>query len=210
MRTLNRQRANLVFSNLLNQLSQQNLPKPRSDWQTEPLDPDLKYPSPKEISAQESVFERDGVLRWNGEVLGYCRLGVSLQTILNCFSRRDQTTGSHTESETIDFLKLLDVFSDAGYIVWYDVPSKTFLVVMEEGANTLTQLSAWMFALQFAKFEKIKDNQSLIEALGQTRNWISQFELNIFRHLGEMGWDLDVGALEVQSGTRIKVKNSER
>src|ERR1700709_2496622 len=54
MRTLNRQRANLVFSALL------------EDHYTVGKEHVKPFPTPEQISIQERVFERDGVLRWKG------------------------------------------------------------------------------------------------------------------------------------------------
>src|ERR1700709_848660 len=67
MRTLNRQRANLVFSTFLE--DSKSIHKEQS----------LKaLPTPEEISLRERIFERDGVLRWKGsEIIGYCEIGVS-------------------------------------------------------------------------------------------------------------------------------------
>ena len=58
MRTLNRQRANLVFSNYLDQLIE-------FDGQTKGSG-NITFPSPEEISIQEKIFARDGVICWKG------------------------------------------------------------------------------------------------------------------------------------------------
>src|ERR1700753_1137715 len=63
MQTLNRQRANLVFSSLLEQIASDKT----TNRGAKTL-PRLVYPTPEEVRLQERVFERDGVLRWKGEV----------------------------------------------------------------------------------------------------------------------------------------------
>jgi Vitamin B6 photo-protection and homoeostasis len=203
MQTLNRQRANLVFSSLLKQLANDKM----TDRGTNGL-LRLAYPTPEEVRLQERVFERDGVLRWNGEVLGYCKLGVDLRSILNCFGTPDRKTGSQSGSQMLQFSELLRVFKGCGYIVWYDEPRKTFLVVLEEVASPVTLLKAWMFALYFAKFGTIKEGGSLIEALEDTRSYISQIEEDLIRKVGQT-WDLEVSAMETQSGTRIRMTNQQ-
>jgi hypothetical protein len=206
MQTLNRQRANLVFSSLLEQLAfnQIELGTSKSRPLRDPMD--LTCPNPEEVRLQERVFERDGVLRWRGEVLGYCKLGVNLKTVLDCFTWPDKTTGSHSGSRMREFSKLLEVFKGSRYIVWYDEPRKTFLVVLEDGAGPINMLLAWMFALQFAKYGNSKQAKSLIEALGVTRSYLSRIEDGLIQRVRE-NWDLEVSAMETQSGTRIRMKN---
>lgn len=63
MHSLNRQRANLVFSHLL-----------AHD----------KVLTPRQAAALERTFERDGVLRWlGGEVLGRASIGVGMEELLS-------------------------------------------------------------------------------------------------------------------------------
>src|ERR1700691_4655007 len=94
MRTINRQRANLVFSDIFDQLSDHNIEFTKlllnKSFKREPL-PQVDYPSPGKVYLKERVFERDGVLRWKGEILGWCQF-VDLQTILKCFSQPDPST----------------------------------------------------------------------------------------------------------------------
>jgi Vitamin B6 photo-protection and homoeostasis len=209
MQTLNRQRANIVFSYLLEQLDNDetnysnDINLSRGDL------PQFVCPTPEEVRHQERVFERDGVLRWNGEILGYCKLGVDLKTVLGCFGRPDNVTGSHSGSQLLDFSKLLTVFKNCGYIVWYDQPKKTFLVVLEEGASSVTMLKAWMFALQFAKYGQIEQSRSVIEALENTRSYLARVEDDMIQCIGRK-WDLEVSAMETQSGTRIKMKKDKQ
>jgi len=210
MQTLNRQRANLVFASILEQLTNDETKEKVVRKTRIRALPQLKYPTPEEVRLQERIFERDGVLRWKGEVLGYCKLGVDLKSVLDCFSPPDPTTGSHSGSQVAEFSRLLGVFKDCGYIVWYDEPRKTFLVVLEEGASTVTQLSAWMFALHFAKFGKHKQKGSLIEALNDTRSYLMEIiEAGLFQGVID-NWDLEISAMETQSGTRIRMKPGKR
>jgi hypothetical protein len=105
MRTLNRQRANIVFSSYLQSLHDEvQFPKgPKLSLQkgqrVEHVGIEYKLPSPKEVSLNERIFELDGVLRWHGSaVMGYCALGVPLIDILNTLplSARHPTTGSYS------------------------------------------------------------------------------------------------------------------
>jgi hypothetical protein len=210
MQTLNRQRANLVFSSLLEQLRMSKASYIDDRTLSKEDLPQFVCPTPEEVRLQERVFERDGVLRWKGEILGYCRLGVDLRTVLNCFSQSNSVTGSHSGSQLLKFSRFLKIFNrNCGYIVWYDQPKKTFLVVLEEGASPVTMLKAWIFALQFAKYGRVREGVSLMETLLYWRVYLHQFEDEIIQSVGKK-WDLQISAMETQPGTRIRMKNDKR
>lgn len=201
MRTLNRQRANLVFSNYLDQLIEFD-GKSKSNGK-------LTFPTPEEISVQERIFERDGVLRWKGgKVLGYCEIGVDFRRILTLLGPADKTTGSHTTLSS-DPAKLLDIFSDEEYIMWPNATQKTVLIVLKESSNTKTQLHGWMHALLFAKqLVRIENEEEpLMDALARTLRDVNVFTnaFDVYGQLQKAGWDIETGAMETKSGTRIKI-----
>jgi hypothetical protein len=149
MRTLNRQRANIVFSSYLQSLHDgESYAVRRKFWpktgQRAERD-DMKYelPSPKEVSLKERIFELDGVMRWHGTaVMGHCALGVPLRDILNnlLLSARHSTTGSYSSigsgSKDKDSAKkadrdkrieaLLEAFEDENYILSYFVDKSRY------------------------------------------------------------------------------------
>jgi len=193
MRTLNRQRANLVFSAY--------------------FDDEIKekkgIPTPEEISIKENVFERDGVLRWNGgKVLGYCEIGVPLQRVLDAFNKANPTAESSKATKTSDFSKLLDVFEYDDYIIYYDDPRKTFLIVLKVSATTITQLYAWMTALWFARWldeeGPVKVARDFKAASLKIANMMHITPEVLEKRLRDAGWDVEIGALETKSGTRLK------
>lgn len=203
MRTLNRQRANLVFSNYLDQLIE-------FDGQTNNKG-NLTFPTPEEISVQERIFERDGVLRWKGGgVLGYCQIGVDFRRILDLLGSSDKTTGSYKVPQSSVVAKLLHIFSDEDYILWPNADQETFLIVLKKSSNTKTQLHAWMHALLFAKqFIRILEEgeESLIDALAQTLRDVNVFTsaFDVYGELEKAGWDIETGAIETKSGMRINI-----
>lgn len=202
MRTLNRQRANLVFSDCLEQLIEFGGQTKRKGK--------IEIPTPEEISLQERIFERGGILRWKGsQTLGYCQIGVDLRKILDLFGPSDMTSRSYTAPQSSDVAKLLDIFRDEGYIMWYDAPRKIFLIVLKNSSNTKAQLHAWMHALFFAKQAgRATENESPVDTLARTLWDINLFTntFNVFEELQKAGWDIDTGALETRSGTRIKIQ----
>lgn len=200
MRTLNRQRANLVFSNYLDQLIE-------FDGQAK-SNGNITFPTPEEISIQEKIFERDGVLRWKGgQVLGYCEIGVELRRILNVLKPANKTTGSHSTASP-DVERLLDIFSGESYLMWPDVSRKTFLIVLKDSSNTRTQLQAWMHALLFVKqLGRIaEEEEPLMDALARTLRDVNVFTnaFDVYGELQKVGWDVETGTVETRSGTRIK------
>jgi hypothetical protein len=206
MRTLNRQRANLVFSVLFQKFF-------RLDGSKTP-DTHMEFPVPEEISSYERVFERDGVLRWQRDrIVGYCQIGIPLREILKLVGQCNQETGSYTAPQTQHVSKLLDVFKDEGYILWYDEPRNNFLICLKFPSNTETQLHAWMHALFMAvQVQAGLNGESILDVLDSTRmnfrHWIEAYK--IFENLRRVGWDLDTAALETKSGTRIRAKDSEK
>ncbi|CZR59611.1 related to DUF647 domain protein [Phialocephala subalpina] len=196
MRTLNRQRANLALSAVLDRVEEAG----HSHLKRKSALEKINGPTPDGVRLQERVFERDGVLRWGGKVLGYCRIGVSLQTLLKSFGGRNRVTGSY--GQTQDFGRLLEIFGRVNYIIWYDEPSKTFLIVLEDGVEPTSELHAWMFALYYAKYGRKKD-ETVLAALQRTLNEVRVSSFDILQHLKKFGWDLETSALETHSGTRI-------
>lgn len=203
MRTLNRQRANLLFSRCFD-----GLPDPHLLMEDSPL-PELSVLSPDEISLQERIFERDGVLRWNGgEVLGFCRLGVDLRAVLTVLGRPDKKTGSYRESASTGITKVMELYQEEQYLLWYDVSSKTFLIVLKDRSDTVTHLKAWMHALYSAKQRRIPlDQEALIQFLRGTLRDVTDFikHTELFQKLERAGWDVNNGAMETRSGTRVQL-----
>jgi hypothetical protein len=201
MRTLNRQRANIVFSNLFDQI-----PKLDDEAESNQLSK-MTIMTPEEVSVRERIFERDGVLRWQGgKVLGYCRLGVQLREVLDLMARSNRTTGSYTGAQSFEFAKLLEIFKNEGHIMWYNPPRKTFLVVLKEPTCAKHQLVAWIHALYFATQEKQlhDDGQLLIDALDHTKRQVTSLVgSGLWDALRKAGWDIETEALETRSGTRI-------
>lgn len=202
MRTLNRQRANLAFRTLF-----QKFPPSKGN---EALGLE-EFPTPDDISLQERVFERDGVLRWQGDIiLGYCRIGVPLRNILNVFDTSDNTTRGYSGTSSQNVAKLMDIFQDEGYIMWYDSPRKRFLICLKFPSDTEIQLRAWMHALFMAvHIESGMEDSPVIDIIATTRrDCRSWMETNkILEGLRRVGWDLDTAALETKSGTRIRTKD---
>lgn len=199
MRCLNRQRANIVFSSLLQH---------------------GKLLGPRQVSRRERVFERDGVLRWSDNVVvGYCRIGVSLQTLLSCMGLRNGRTGS-LDLHGVTMSEVLDVFVDEAYLLWPASSADHVLVVLKEGCTPMDQLKAWAHALSVAKRlpstwgKPVADRPSLArDRLAEVRRTLVDTRTMFERYAAAMrdaGWDLDVAALETRAGTRVKMDKLQK
>jgi Vitamin B6 photo-protection and homoeostasis len=189
MRSLNRQRANIVFSRLL------------------AIDKVLR---PKQVSALEWIFERDGVLRWNdGVKIGHCKIGVGLDAFVRLLGDCNARSRSTTMRE-VSLIEILTVFAEEEYLMWPDFLSRTEWIVLKQGCNARSQLKAWCHGLLLAKeisgLEHVPNGRELLgmvkKSLDQTTNSFGGYA----QRLEAAGWDLDVAALETQSGARAVVK----
>lgn len=199
MRCLNRQRANIVFSALL----QHGL-----------------VLSPQEVSRTERIFERDGVLRWtDGSMLGVCRLGVSLDTLLHPLGRRHKRTGS-LDLEHIKLADLMAVFAEEAYLLWFVTSKREALIVLKDGCTPIDQLKAWTHALLLAHHvqhrslghkSEIDDAESVDPQLTAMRSTLEDVRRIFAVHavaLEEKGWDISIAAMETRAGSRALIQSS--
>lgn len=192
MRCLNRQRANIVFSNILGH---------------------DKVLSPSDVSERERVFEWDGVLRWaDDQIVGYCRIGVSLNALLSRFGRRHTLTGS-VDLRAMEMSDLLDIFADEAYILSPASSYHEALIVLKEGCTPIDQLKGWVHALLLARqvqgqmsgVKQADDDASRLAELRRTLATTRELFTEHSKALKDKGWDLDVAALETRAGTRAEI-----
>lgn len=235
IRTLNRQRANLIFSSYFRCLKDEG-PYPGLSKQWHRLRRSKEkcgLPSPKEVSLKEQIFELDGVMRWHGKsVMGHCILGVPLNDILDSLplSTRHPLTGSYSSirsggknniatkehNSDISVEVLLEVFEEEDYILWCSLnQSQTqkhqrphFLIVLKETSDAVTQAKSWFHAFLCArKLHTAPElsQQKAIEILKASLEEVRDFWPEVLESLKKAGWDVETGALETRSGVRVKV-----
>ncbi|KAL6707208.1 hypothetical protein ACN47E_004755 [Coniothyrium glycines] len=197
MRCLNRQRANIVFSNMM-----QN----------------GRVLRPAEVAKRERIFDRDGILRWSDDkIIGRCKIGVSLHTLLSHVGSQRKDTGS-LDSRAVSMPALLAVFADEGYIMWPGYsPDDECLIVLKDGCTTIDQLKAWTHALSVMKVAQERSSEDKQEGndVSQVTARLTEIERtleetrNLFENYSEtlkdQGWDLDVVALGTRPGTTVHV-----
>ncbi|KAI9852882.1 MAG: hypothetical protein M1838_004441 [Thelocarpon superellum] len=203
MHTLNRQRANIVLSHLVE---------------------DDVVLRPKDVSKSERIFEWDGVLRWKASaVLGSARIGVQLREVIASTAGYDSRPGSiHPRpGARVDMDELARVYHQEQYLLWCDQTRNRVLIVLKEGATPVSQLKAWMQALLTVRYftqraraalgrePKVPDDDNDAGAAAivgilrdQLRAVDKDFDGFVAR-LREAGWDVDAAALETRSGWRV-------
>ncbi|EGD93830.1 hypothetical protein TESG_01362 [Trichophyton tonsurans CBS 112818] len=213
MTTLNRQRANIVFSHLFE---------------------DNLILTPAETSKEERIFERDGVLRWKAEssgILGTCQIGTSLEQLLLLLPEqadRGALETSRTTSTTMDastnLTALLELFREEEYILYFGPLSRRGAIVLKAGATAQAQLKAWSHALLVSRHlarkngtatscihEKqggqgeLSPSVSVLSILRDTLQEHTRTFKDRVKRLEHAGWQTDVASLETKPGRRVHV-----
>ena len=192
MRTLNRQRANIVLSHLIDSGHILN---------------------PMQVARRERIFERDSIFRWRQRnALGYGIIGASLETTLKSMARKRYGSGSFTDMQ-VDVGNWQAVYEKAAYLLWFDDKAHTAFIVLKRGAKPRDQLQAWTLGLLMARqaSESTWVSQDLAETVSRLREGCQQVEQLFVAHksaLEKAGWDLETSALETRSGTRVEMLSS--
>lgn len=234
MTSLNRQRANIVFSTLLNtdpDVTQLLHPESTKQQQHSHQPPSWKTLTPAHVSKQEKIFEKDGILRWSSstmtpsQTLGYCRIGISLQQFLSLSAL--STTSSKSLRTPIPMPQLTTLFSKEDYILYLTNSSSSSSrkknptwhanILLKNTTTSQSQLKAWAHALLAARVLSTSSaadstntsNQieSTMDVLHRTLEFLnegSRFD-RYTTVLTDNGWDLSIAALETRSGRRVVV-----
>lgn len=206
MRSINRQRANILLSTIIDSSGEKIL-------------------TPQQVSQRERIFERDGLLRWHtGESLGvYCRIGGTLGEMVGCLRRAATKGAAAATSATVNLdlsILFLDIFAKENYILYFDKDSSIIFIVLKTGADTIDQLKAWTQALLLARTfynndsnkVTMNDGHDLSEELEELKDTLQQSLLLLQKHdtldkLRRAGYDLNAAALETSSRSRIHVRD---
>ena len=211
LRTLNRQRAGLVFGALF---------------------AGKRTISPDDVYAEERIFERDGVVRdVKGSIIGWARIGVSLEVMVQQMQQQRQTNttvqpgktqrGSSFQQPSQDFednpmASIIDLFSQSNYILFPDRSRQTILISLAENASPTQQLQSWahtILVLQRFSMLSTTDRQSVPdnrvwEIIQSTKHVLDARWDDDVATLRAAGWDLDIASLETRSGSRYRMMNS--
>ncbi len=193
MRTINRQRANLIYRQLI------------SDH----------VPTPKEISQVEHIFARNGDLCSNhAGSQGHCQIGVPFKEMLGDISDQyhRHTASASVKTETLE--TILEIYSKRSYVLWcrHSGNSPSFAIVVKSGATCSDLLTAWWQALLLAghtkwRAEHRSTKDQPVEILRETAISASNLLERYEKQLVEAGWDLNTNALETGSSSRLATRD---
>ena len=192
MRTLNRQRATLVYHHLKQG----------------------HVPTPEEISAQERIFEKSGVLRSSDDrVLGYCWLAGPMSRLLGTIASHSASQRSSVVADGV-LREVIDTYEKRGYILWMQANSNSadVMVVVKQGAANTEVLISWWQALEMAVMggqlnEKSSKGDADFQLLVSSAQLASDLFARYRQELEQKGFDLNTNALETGSASRISVDN---
>ena len=187
MRTLNRQRANIVFSNFLKT---------------------GKTLTPKQVSRQEHIFEWDGVLRSDAKILGSCRIGVPLQVLLASMGKQNSKTDSINEL-CISLTSLTHIFEDEDFLMWYNHTKRESSIVLKADCSVESQLRGWLTALsahrKWQGDSRMLSADIILAGLEAIKLETHDKFARLSEELQQSGWDTTTAALETRSSYRIKL-----
>ncbi|PSK34411.1 hypothetical protein B9Z65_8737 [Elsinoe australis] len=210
MRTLNRQRAGLVFA----------------EWVE-----GGQVLGPEQVRVRERVFERDGVVRdVKGNVLGYCHVGVSFEEYLARVgrSRRQGQYAFNVQQQVLDDIDGIGRGSEGSqrrYLLHLDANGRQCSITLEKNCTVRDQLQAWFTAYRALQLLHLNEHGHLGNAESMTdrskvhygsaemsntsatlRN-AQEYAEGMFprleSRLEEAGWDLKTSALETRRGSRF-------
>lgn len=224
MTSLNRQRANIAFSTLLESDGALVSLVPSTSAQGEREGKEWEILTPAQVAQRESIFERDGILKWYPslptssapvpvpEVLGYGYIGISIHQFL--------TTANNAQS-TLPTLSRL--FTEETYLLHISphhnghTTTKNNIwqatILLKQSSTPRSQLKAWMHALLVLRvlssysYSSSPDDGKVLQVLEQSLDFLNQ-EGRFDKYMGaleEHGWELDIAALETRSGRRVSV-----
>ncbi|KAK5138337.1 hypothetical protein LTR08_003398 [Meristemomyces frigidus] len=195
MRTLNRQRATLVYHELRRG----------------------KVPKPQDISKQERIFEWDGVLRDpNNQVNGSCLVGASMKSFLSSLESQQRSATGAMTVDSAGLITLLKQSDDRMYLLSFDsnLHPVRFDIVIKTGATPVDVLTAWWHALALS--ERIsalsswshtpEKQQDRIRMMEETAADAKELMQKYGEDMKKAGWDLGTGALETTSSIRVGVR----
>ena len=178
MTSLNRQRANIIFSALFDSDPDVKVNPESTQHQTgqlQDIDMDnnkakkksqsIKFSTltPAQVANQESIFARDGLLTWNSTRLGTCRIGAPLHILLEgeWGKRGISFTGSGNTDTPLK--EVLWLFRDEPYLLFFHFRNNSSslvsstkkqtnaTIILKRGCSVRAQIKSWAHALLAAR-----------------------------------------------------------
>lgn len=228
MTTLNRQRANILFSTLLGSdpallfLTLGGEMGPPLQSQTDIHEEKKKWRvlTPAQVASKELIFERDGVIKWYSShssasnqiiTLGHANIGISVQRFFSTVEPNllPNLTSIFTNEAYILYLTSITTIGTTTKVKW------TANTLLKQSSTPHSQLKAWMHGLlaarvlssSFPVVDKDSGENGVLRVLDQTLTFLNH-ERRFGEYMSAMeecGWELDVASLETRPGRRVSV-----
>ncbi|KAJ6113656.1 hypothetical protein N7523_006973 [Penicillium sp. IBT 18751x] len=208
MTSLNRQRANILFSTLLESDSAIDIESLRSgDIPTNAKKDTASWTvlTPAQVSEQERIFHRSGALQWTTPSqihdLGTAEIGISLSSFFK-YSRN--TRPSET---SIPLYGLTSLFAHESYILYLHPtkPKPHASILLKRNCTVHTQLKAWTHALLALRVlsTSLSPSSSILQILTTTLSALNTRFPEYLQALSNSNWNTTIPALETRSGRRV-------
>jgi Vitamin B6 photo-protection and homoeostasis len=187
MRSINCQRANIIFSSLIE---------------------NGYAPTPNQVAKRERIFEKSSTLRWNGsESIGTCEIGVPFVQLLRRIGKVHPKTGS-AQGLGVDVTDLVTAFVGEDYLLWVDAGKRRAIIILLHSASVQTQLRAWAHALRAMRAVKCMEEihpsgSDVLRLLRSTKGEQDAVFPDWIRRLEALDWNLLRPALETMGAKRI-------
>lgn len=214
MTSLNRQRANIVFSTLLD--SDKDLLDLDLDADADAdLDPtQWTLLTPAQVARQECIFYPDGALRWSTspspstptwpspQTLGTAKIGIPTSSFLKS-----------TNPSTLH--KLTTLFKNEGYILFLSAKQKQkqkkkwhVSILLKKDSSNNDQLKAWTHGLFAARIlhDNEYENGDILTVIAKTLAALNGRFEGYLVALAGVGWEVGIGALETGGGRRVGIE----
>ncbi|KAF8503920.1 vitamin B6 photo-protection and homoeostasis-domain-containing protein [Gautieria morchelliformis] len=176
MSSLNRQRANIVYSHF------------RAT---------SKVQSPAQVAKMERIFAPGSSLYGSGRVrLGFCEIGVRINRLLRMRSTNGLQWTQH----------IMQTFAGEKYILWFSTPAQgpsanqVYSICLEKGSAASDHLKAWVHAIELA--HTVSETGPLqvhsdgaLKLLEQTHRVVNDTFPTLLQELTQAGWDVEKPAL---------------
>ncbi|CAL1708524.1 unnamed protein product [Somion occarium] len=180
---------------------------------------------PKEVAKREYLFGRENALlnihSHTDEIAGYATIGSSFSDLFPSSPLRGDATWTS---------KLLDVFADEKFIVWFDLrpsifsifplslvvrasPKPRFHILLKEGHTSTDHLKAWAFTCDLASFSGIgypwESPVGLVKEIEYVKVAFDEAYEGFVDDVKRAGWNVDVQGLVSGSPRVISVEKIE-
>jgi hypothetical protein len=204
IRTLNRQRTNIVFSDIIRSLPEIEQAVDSTVEDVQKSVSKLLY-TPRKASNRERILEPDGLLRWysssGDQVVGHAEF-TGFQSILSILPA----------SVSLDHLIDASQATVSGYLIFYSVRQHRpeLKICLLNSRNKSCDVRAWVHALLIA--QNLVNSPQLqtdpLHVIRETGRIVDRLfvELNIEPALASAGWDLDRYAVRSKPNPTVQIE----